>query len=151
MSERKVYEVVWPWRTGGKSVAMTTGLSPKAKASIQAVVMALIGLLLYRFAGHRLMGTIVWGFAAVVLVSGFFIPPAFRAIERFGALLGQWVGVGLTWGLLTPFYYLVFSLGRLFLKLTGKDLMCREFPSRQASYWTPRAPVRNLEQYGKQF
>jgi ABC-type uncharacterized transport system permease subunit len=151
MSDRKVYEIVWPWRTGGVTASANKSMSPASKAAIQAVIMGLIGFLLYHFVGHRVMGVVVWGLAVIVLISGLFIPPAFQAIERFGARLGVWVGTGLTWGLLVPFYYITFSIGHFFLKLKGKDLMCREFPSREPTYWTPRTPVRNLEQYGKQF
>ncbi len=151
MSNAKVYEVVWPWRTGGKPAVAKQPMPAKTKAVIQAVVMAVVGLFLYKVLGHHTAGKVVWALAVVVLVSGLFIPPVFKAIEHFGALLGKWVGTGLTWGLLAPFYYVVFSLGRLFLTLTGKDLLCCKFPTQEATYWTPHKARRNLDQYGKQF
>ncbi|MDD2521093.1 MAG: hypothetical protein PHR34_09090 [Kiritimatiellae bacterium] len=86
-----------------------------------------------------------------MLVSGFFIPPVFRAIERFGQWLGRAVGVLLTWGLLAPFYYIVFFPMHLAQKLGGKDPLQRRLHTSDATYWTPRPPVRNLAQYRKQF
>lgn len=113
--------------------------------------MAAIGAGLFWGLEHRAVGIVAWGLAAVVLVSGFFIPPVFAAIERFGKRLGQWVGVGLTWGLLTPFYYLCFVPMHLGLVLKGKDPLHRQVPTDESTYWTPRKPVPNMAQYRKQF
>lgn len=120
-------------------------------AVIQTGVMAAIGALLYFWLGHRTMGFVVWGLAAVVLVSGLFLPPVFAAIERFGKRLGQWVGTGLTWGLLVPFYYLCFVPLHLLQKISGKDPLRRRFPTDEPTYWTPRGPVKDANQYRKQF
>ena len=113
--------------------------------------MAAIGAALYWWLEHRLMGRIVWLLASVVLVSGFFIPPVFDAIERFGQALGRWVGVILTWSLLAPFYYIVFLPLNLLQKITGKDPLHRQFPSNEPTYWTPRKHVASAAQYLKQF
>ncbi len=113
--------------------------------------MALIGAALYAWLGHRVMGYIVWTLAAIVLVSGLFIPPVFAAIERFGRWLGKWVGEGLTWGLLTPFFYLCFCPMRLGLILKGKDPLQRRLHTGDPSYWVERKPTADISQYRKQF
>ena len=147
-----VYSVVWPWREKmADRPAVKKVENPRKNAAIQAAVMVVIGFLIYRWLGHKTMGMIVWGLATVVLVSGFFIPPVFFAIERFGKWLGKWVGEGLTWGLLTPFYYLCFFPANMMLKLKGKDPLHREFPTNEPTYWIPRKPVKDVSQYRKQF
>lgn len=147
-----VTSIVWPWRERSAAVARPASTGPSKQAAVlQAGIMAAIGALVYVWLGHRFMGLVVWSLAAVVLVSGLFIPPVFAAIERFGKRLGQWVGVGLTWGLLAPFYYLCFVPMHLGLVLKGKDPLHRQVPTDESTYWTPRKPVPNVAQYRKQF
>lgn len=147
-----VSSVVWPWRETLSAPAAPKKAGPKAlSVLIQAAVMAAIGAGLYFWLKHTVMGLVVWGLAGIVLVSGFFLPPVFRAIERFGQWLGRAVGVLLTWGLLAPFYYLVFLPMHLVQKLSGKDPLQRRLHTGAPTYWTPRPPVRNLSQYRKQF
>ena len=149
--QQSVLSIVWPWRESTAPAGLVkTGASKKA-AVIQALVMAAIGAGLFWWLGHRTMGVIVWGLAAVVLVSGLFIPPIFAAIERFGKWLGTVVGIGLTWGLLVPFYYLCFCPLRLGLILKGKDPLQRKFQADASTYWTPRKPIQDVGQYRKQF
>ena len=150
--QNTVSSVVWPWREkdAAKSAPKKTG--PAASTVLlQAGIMAVIGALVYWKLDHRAMGLAVWILAAIVLVSGFFIPPVFKALERFGQALGRWVGTLLTWGLLVPFFYLFFLPANLLLKLRGKDPLCRRFPSNEPTYWTPRKPVTDAAQYRKQF
>ena len=120
------------------------------RATIQFTVMIIIGLVLYFKFDHIVMGRIVFGLAVIVLVSGLCIPPVFHAIERFGRALGHGAATGLTWLLLVPFFYIVFVPARFFLKLRGKDPLCRAFPTQEATYWVPRPPVENLDHYRKQ-
>lgn len=150
--KNNVSSVVWPWREkeAGKEQPKKTG--PAAGAVLlQSAVMAAIGAGLFWGLGHRTMGVVVWSLAGIVLVSGFFIPPVFAAIERFGQWLGKAVGTILTWGLLAPFYYIVFLPMHLIQKITGKDPLQRRLHTGDPTYWTPRPPVRNLAQYRKQF
>ena len=150
--QNTVSSVVWPWREkdAAKSAPHKTG--PAASTVLlQAGIMAVIGALVYWKLDKHGMGLAVWILAAIVLVSGFFIPPVFKAIERFGQALGRWVGALLTWGLLVPFYYLFFLPANLLMKIRGKDPLCRRFPSNEPTYWTPRKPVTDAAQYRKQF
>lgn len=150
--ENAVSLIVWPWRDPPVAKAGTGAGKPSRKAAVlQATVMTAIGSLLFWWLGHRAMGIIVWCLAAVVLVSGLFIAPVFAAIERFGGWLGKWVGEILTWGLLTPFYYLCFAPMHFVLKLRGKDPLCRRMHTGEITYWVPRHPVNDLSRYRKQF
>ena len=150
--QNTVSSVVWPWRERDAARAAPQKTGPAASAVLlQVGIMAAIGAGLYVWLDHRVMGIVVWSLAGVVLVSGFFIPPVFAAIERFGQWLGKAVGAILTWGLLAPFYYLCFFPMHLVLKLKGTDPLHRQIHTQEPTYWTPRKPVRNVAQYRKQF
>ena len=147
-----VLSVVWPWREKAPGTATPTKSGPSPIAIlVQTTLMTAIGAWLFWRLEHHVMGIVAWSLAAVVLVSGFFIPPLFAALERFGKLLGQWVGAMLTWVLLAPFYYLCFVPMHLALKIRGKDPLQRQIPTTEPTYWIPRKPVTDLSQYRKQF
>ena len=145
-----VHSAVWPWRNPPAGARPAGPVAPARSAVLlQVLVMAAVGGILYRW--HPAGSLAVWILAAVVLVSGFFVPNVFRALEHAGRRLGQWIGTALTWLLLAPFFYLCFVPARLLLRLRGKDPLQRRFPGREASYWTPRKPVADPAQYRRQF
>jgi hypothetical protein len=148
--QNRVSEVVWPWVDGERGPAARKGLSRPIRAVIQALVMLGIASLLYWWKPAHFMWKVVLGLAGVVLVSGLLVPVVFDAIERFGQALGRWVAVGLTWGLLVPFYYLCFVPARIGLKLKGKDPMHRAFDAGAQTYWIKRPPINDVKQYRKQ-
>jgi len=135
-----VARVVWPWRTA--AIKPGAGrLSHRWRAVIQAALIAAVASL-FRFIGHRYgISLFLYCLSAAVLISGLFIPPVFNAFEQAGRWLGKWVGVGLTWLLLIPFYYLCVFPGRLVLLLLGKDPMCRRWERQRDSYWMDRKPA----------
>lgn len=97
------------------------------------------------------MALFLMSVASFLFLSGLWIPRLFLGLERFGGKFGQWVGGVLTWLVLAPTFFIVFFPGRLILWLTRRDPMRRQFPSREESYWTPRPPVQNKEQYLRQY
>lgn len=117
---------------------------------LQAGIPAAVGLfLLYR--GRTILPAILFGVAAVMLVSGLLIPALFIRIEKAGQALGRGVSVALTWILLVPFYFLVFVPGRLILMARGIDPLCRQFPTDAPTYWVPRKPVGSIDEYKRQY
>jgi len=139
----------YAWRALGAAPKAGKTLSLKAKATIQAPAMALVGWLVFHFLGHTVVPIIVWTLAAFVLVGGWFAPPIFHAIERFGLGVANYFMIGLNWALLVPFFYLCFFPGRILLKLRGIDPMDRVFPDPRESFWIARKPV-DAEQYKRQ-
>jgi hypothetical protein len=117
---------------------------------IQAGVPAVAGLV-FLLIGKLLAAKVLWGVSGVLLISGLFIPPVFNRIEQFGRWFGKGVGIAITWILLMPVFYLLFVPGRLILMVRGIDPMCRKFPTAAPTYWVPRKPVTNLEEYKRQF
>ncbi len=149
--QNNVSATVWPWVRGGQAKPQTASRPPQVRALIQVVIMLVIAFLLYKFTKHgAVMSKVVLTLAGVVLVCGLFIPPAFAKIEHFGQLLGNWVAIGLTWLLLVPFYYLCFVPGRAIIALRRADPLQRRFPTGDPTYWFPRPPVKDPNQYRKQ-
>lgn len=120
------------------------------RAVLQALIPFAAAALMVR-KGHTTAAGIVGGIGAVMLLSGLFIPAMFLKLERGGRWLGKAAGVGLTWLLLVPMFYLVFFPGRLILMLTGNDPMARKFPTKAPTYWIARKPVLSAEEYKRQY
>lgn len=123
----------------------------RVKAVLQAAVMVGVGCLFF-FRLHHFWGPIfIWSFAAVILITGLFVEAVNIAIEHFfSKYVARWVGTGMTYLLLTPFYFLVFAPAHWLLKARHLDPMHREFPSKEPTYWIPRKPVIDVAQYKKQ-
>jgi hypothetical protein len=117
---------------------------------IQAVIPTAVGAFFY-FKGKPAAAGILWSLGALLLISGFLIPSLFAKIEQAGRWFGKGVGTAITWLLLVPMFYLVFVPGRLILRIRGIDPMCRKFPTDAPTYWVPRKPVVNLDEYKRQF
>lgn len=140
----------WGWKAGGTPPPPKKAMDIKVKAAIQAAVMTVVAFLLYHFKHHVYLPVFLCGFAATVLISGLFVPPLFRTIDRFFAVtLARWIGTCLTYLLLVPFYYLIFAPAHWILNARGIDPMARAFPTKQPTYWIPRKPVATA-QYKKQ-
>lgn len=117
---------------------------------LQAVIPALVGAFFY-YKGKPVAAGVLGGIGAVLLVSGFLLPALFARIERFGRWFGKIVGTAITWILMVPVFYLIFVPGRLILMLRGMDPMCRKFPTDAPTYWVPRKPVVDVDDYKRQF
>lgn len=105
----------------------------------------------FLYKGKPVAAGILFGIAALLLVSGFLIPALFRGIERAGQAFGRIVSTALTWILLVPVFLLIFVPGRVILKLRGEDPLCRQFPTGAATYWTPRKAVADVSEYKRQY
>ncbi|HMP73881.1 MAG TPA: hypothetical protein PKE55_11525 [Kiritimatiellia bacterium] len=140
----------WTWRVLGAPPPPKKKMPRQKKALIQAPIMVGIAGLIHLWLDHVIMPGIIVFLAFLVLVGGLFYAPLFNGFERFGVKLTYWVTLILNWGLLTPFFYLVFLPGRIVLKLKGKDPMDRKFPDPRPSFWVERKPVTDLNQYTKQ-
>lgn len=147
---KEVTAVVWHWKESTPVNAGKTHSKPALRAVIQAAIVGGIGwFALSR--GHKGMAIFLISVATFLLISGLFIPWLFLAFETFGKKFGQWAGGALTWLLLMPTFFIVFFPGRILLWILQKDPMRLRFPSNEETYWVPRPPVENIEQYSKQF
>jgi len=146
----KATERIWNWKDEFPNIQMAAS-SRRRRALIQCIIMLFIASVLVFFFHHLIIGVIVYSMASLILVTGFFFPSFFNLIEILGRSLARWVGIGLTWLLLAPFFYIVFSPARLILKLRGKDPMKRTLNKDEDSYWHDRMEVSDSDYYRRQY
>ncbi len=147
-----VQGTVWNWRDSeGQGKEKSEAATLRRQAVIQALVMGVIGFVLFQWIGHHTFARVIWGLAGLILVLGLIAPAAYRPIHRFGQWLGGAVGVLLTWVLLVPLYYLVFTPGALLLRLQGRDPMHRRLRDIKFTCWIPRTRQATTESYDRQF
>lgn len=146
---KKISDVVWKWEKAGTE--SPPAAPSKMKYWIQFAVMAAVGALLFFWLKHAIGAYVVWGLAALLLAGILFSDPVLQGFERTAAFLAQAVGTGLTWLLLTPFFYLVFWPGRLLQKLTGKDPMRRQLEPDAATYWSDYKKLDIADRYQRQY
>ncbi len=78
-------------------------------------------------------------------------PKILAGFDRAGAWLAWAAGNAMTWLLLAPMFYAVFGLGRLGLRLRGRDPLRRRWDSRAVTYWDDRAPISDPEHWSRQY
>jgi len=86
-----------------------------------------------------------------VLITGLFARPAYNGFKRFAGLIVWSVGAVTTWILLTPFFYIFFTIGRAIMVLRGKDTMNRKFLAKDMSYWADHEVREDPSRYRKQY
>jgi hypothetical protein len=146
-----VSRAVWPWPSGSGGASTSPRRPSALRVLAQSCIPLAVGLFLILRTSHRAGGVAAIGIGLVVLVAGLWVPRAFAALESGMAHFGRWVGVGMTWALLAPLFYLVFAPVRAVLALRRRDPMRREFPSPESTCWTERSGRAASASYGKQF
>lgn len=136
-TNQSVTDLMWPWKS---AAAKPKAASHVVAALLQASVACAIATFMVFYKKHVVLGSVLYTLAAVLLIGGLFVPPLYAAFTRFGKWLGHVVGVGTTWLLLVPFYFLFFTTARVALLLQGKDPLTRRFDRNAPSYWTDRRP-----------
>lgn len=145
----RVEETVWNWRR--PKVVTDPTASRRKHATIEGAVMITVACV-FHFIFHKpVLAIIVGTLSMVVLVGGWIVPPLYSGFKAAGQKLAFAVGQGLTWGLLVPFFYICFGLGRLGLRIRGCDPLNRRFERNLPSYWTPHAGKPGQSQYLKQY
>ena len=137
-TSKSAAELMWPWKSGGAVKA-----APKSHLTmtlIQTVVPCAVASFLVFYKHHYLLGGVLYGLGALMLIAGLFVPPLHAAITRFGQWLGHVVGVGTTWLLLVPVYDLFVLPARVGRLLQGKDPLTRRLDRNARSSWTDRRP-----------
>lgn len=109
-----------------------------------------VGALLMR-RGHVAAGGVALGLGLALGLCARLAPALFRRLEKGGRWMGMTAGVVLTWLLLVPLFYGVFSAGRLILLALGRDPMSRQFPTGLPSYWITRKPADRPDTYKRQY
>ncbi len=117
---------------------------------VQTLIPGVVAILFAR-RGHAVPASLVGAIAVFALVSGLAVPTLFARWEACGRAFGKVVAGIVTWICLVPVFYLIFVPGRLILALKQKDPMGLAFPTKQPTYWVPRAPVKDSAEYRRQY
>ena len=97
--------------------------------------MTILGsLLLWR---ERAAAPWILGLAAFAYLGALIAPRILWPLEKVLAGILRAVMTVITYVVLTVAYILIFTPMGLFMRLTGKDLLDRRFPTDQKSYWVP--------------
>lgn len=146
-----VVEAIWPWREAEKDAGGTVGTTSLLHVIVEASVIACVALVLWWVFAKPVLGAVVMAIGAFVAVSGILFPAAYQGFKRLGALLARWVGAGLTWLLLVPFFYICFTGGRVVLLLLRKDPLCRKLSPDQATYWSRHRDLAVPDHFSRQY
>ena len=145
---KSVAETMWRWKESG--AAQPPPKSHLTMTLVQTAIPCAVATFLMFWRQQVILGGVLYGLGALMLIAGLFIPPLHAAITRFGLWLGRVVGVGMTWLLLVPCFYLFFTTARVFLTLSGKDPLTRRWDRNAASYWADRKPVTDDRHFTRQ-
>lgn len=121
------------------------------RVPVQILFMTLAGAVVFFFFGHRFIGAVIWLLALALLLGFLFSPAIVHGFDRFGAWLGRFVGTALTYILLVPMFYLVFSFGRIMITILGRDPMQRKWLPEADSYWEDRAKIESAAHFSRQY
>lgn len=143
-----VARTVWPWREAEKEL----GPLPVNRATVFELLVPFgIGLFLIVVLKHLRFGLFLILLSCVLLILGIVRPTAIAVFKIWMRKVGQAVGFLLSWVLLMPFFYIVFSFGRLLMLISGKDAMHRKSGSSKSSYWGKCVQNCLPEGYRRQF
>jgi hypothetical protein len=112
--------------------------------------MATAALVLSLRFDHHMMAGVISCLAVVMFLSARFYPPIFLGVERVVMVIAKVVGIGLTWLLLVPFFYLCFVPGRILLLILGRDPLHRQFEKEKPTYWMVH-PEPHPDHFRKQY
>lgn len=108
---------------------------------IQILIMTLAGAVVFFLFNHKIIAGVIWGLACLLLFGFLFSPKVVKGFDRFGAWLGHFVGTALTYILLVPMFYIIFTFGRLVIIILGRDPMQRKWLPDAKTYWVDRTPA----------
>ena len=107
---------------------------------LQTTIAVVIGALLWWRVGGRTFA-IVFSVASVAAAVAWVSPRHFRPIQRALDFVTQLIVKAISWLLLAVVYFGVFTPGRLFFRLRGKELLARKPAHGEATALVPLAEM----------
>jgi hypothetical protein len=137
-------QIGWDWHPPDSVVEKRSSL----KKNLAAAGVGWAVALGFTYSGHHRMAVAVAVVASLLLLVALFWPWGHRQVDAAMVRFAGGVGVILNWILLTPFYYLFFTLIRGFRLVAGKpDALQRELASETESYWSDRDPIDDVKSH----
>jgi hypothetical protein len=133
---------IWDWRASTATDAARDPSPTRRRGLIQGAVGAAVGGGFWMLGWHG-VAVAACVIAGVVAAAALLSPGGlYAAIQRLIEATAHAVGVGLSWLLLVPFFYLFFApFGALFRR-GRRDRLCRRYESDAATYWEPHEGQR---------
>jgi len=133
----KASAAIWDWRAPKAQATGASDRSARLRGVIQGAVGGIVGGVLWALGWHG-VATAAFVVGGIVMASALVSPRGlYAAVQRLFEATGHAVGVGLSWLLLVPFFYLFFApFGALFRR-GRRDRLQRRYDSGAATYWEP--------------
>lgn len=151
------WTVAWDWRAGGDDSSKVRAEEARKNAAarkrglIGGAVGLAIAVAVYYFVRPGL-AYVIAGVAIVLSLIAVASPPVYRKISGLLDRFAHFVGMAVTWVLMTILYYLLFFPVGLLLRARGKLAITRHPDRRAATYWTStEGKPWTAESYRKQF
>jgi hypothetical protein len=144
--------MIWDWRaTKPRRNAAAPGKA-RQRGVLRGLGLAAVGALLFAFWSH-VLGGIALGISAIVVLSALASPTGlYAAIERGLGALTHATGTGLTWVLMSVFFFGVVTPFGLIFRRGRHDAMRRYYEPDATTYWTARELGRSASiQRARQF
>ncbi len=143
-----VSRTVWAWQ----DVPKVNGSGrPALRVILSGFILGVGIALLFYFFDYTVMAWAVAGISIVLLLLAFFLPKLYFYVNNVFRSLSYYVGLGFSWILLVPFFYLCVGGIHLVNRIFGKDPMHRSINTMATSYWQDHCQEEDIRQYRKQF
>jgi hypothetical protein len=145
---------IWNWRDPqAQGPPPAPAGKVRIRGSIQAAIVAAIGILLLLWLGLRTVGFVMLGAAAIVFLAALASPRGLYAVlDGLARAIGRRIGRALTWLLLVPLFYLFFLPFGLLFRRGKRDRLKRYFDGEAATYWeTLEGPTAASASHEKQW
>lgn len=160
LTKRSPSAVVWNWRDGDRgNREETRRVREAAEIRKRGLIGGAVGLtvaaLVFFLWKKPELAAVIAGIALLLSLPSLLAPltagkSVTRALDRFA----YWVGMGVTWVLMTLLYYLLFLPVGLVLRARGRLGITRGYDPHRPSYWNSveeRERARTPESYRRQF
>jgi uncharacterized membrane protein len=140
------------WSNDEKAInsSQKTSAVPLKRLFVQFVVMVATGFV-FLYLEKKTLATVIFTMAFIMTMLGVVAPSVFSAVEQVSKKAGVWIGEKITWVVLAVVYFIFFVPGRLILLLLHKDILERQFPGKETSYWRDCQKIRDPAKYQKQY
>ena len=143
---------VWNWDEEQTSDGTRGGSPSPGSVATQMAITAVAGAVLHSAARHAELGNVLWCIAIFIGASGLWAPRLYRAWRGATDRVGQVLAGGITWLLVVPVFYGLFTAGRVALLIARRDPMQRKFPCpEQDTFWTPKPEGERCGHYERQY
>ncbi len=117
---------------------------------VMAIPLAIIGaVLLWKENGAAMYLFILAGLFAV---SGLLLPHLLKPVYIVWMTFAFYMGMVMTYVLLTLFFFVALTPVSLAMRLLGKDLLKQKFPGNDETYWVPADEYPDdIERYSKPY